>query len=236
MNRFFTIFFFIPCAIFAQENISALTVGSSGSITVKSEANINLAGLVLSPSSDLVISETNLTRSSTAIVSQYDESSVSRVYSSTNLISNFVGSITFNYDDDELNNLIESVLVLEVKNNDGSWTSYYGVVDPSNNNVTVNFNTPISFNSITASQAGKTLTIENVNSVDGILIYPNPTANQIFIQYDNDFNVQIFDVVGKKVLSTSKQTINMNSFKSGTYILKLTNEQNESHSFKIIKN
>lgn len=236
MNRFFTILFLIPCAIFAQENISVLNVGTGGSITVKSEANINLAGLELYPSSDLVISETDLTRSSTAIVSQYDESSVSRVYSSTNLISNFVGSITFNYDDDEINNLIESVLVLEVKNNDGSWASYYGAVDRSNNTVTVNFDTPKSFNSITASQAGKTLTIENVNSVDGILIYPNPTANQIFIQYDNDINVQIFDLVGKKVLSTSKKTININSFKSGTYILKLTNEQNESHSFKIIKN
>lgn len=236
MNRFFTILFLIPCAIFAQEDISVLTVGSSGSITVKSEANINLAGLELSPSSDLVISETDLTRSSTAIVSQYDESSVSRVYSSTSLISNFVGSITFNYDDDELNNLIEGVLVLEVKNNDDSWTPYYGVVDPSNNSVTVNFNSPLSFNSITASQAGKTLTIENVNLVGGILIYPNPTANQIFIQYDNDFSAQLFDVVGKRVLSTNKKTIDMNSFRSGTYILKLTDEQNEIHSFKIIKN
>ena len=236
MNRFFTILFLIPCAIFAQGNISVLTVGSSGSITVKSEANINLAGLELSPSSDLVISETDLTRSSAPIVSEYDDSSVSRVYSSTSLISNFVGSITFNYDDDELNNLIESVLVLEVKNNDDSWTSYYGVADPSNNSVTVNFNSPLSFNSITASQAGKTLTIENVNLVGGILIYPNPTANQIFIQYDNDFNAQLFDVVGKKVLSTSEKTIDMNSFRSGTYMLKLTDEQNEIHSFKIIKN
>ena len=98
MNRFFTILFLIPCAIFAQENISVLTVGSSGSITVKSEANINLAGLELSPSSDLVISETDLTRSSAPIVSEYDDSSVSRVYSSTSLISNFVGSLTTNID------------------------------------------------------------------------------------------------------------------------------------------
>jgi hypothetical protein len=235
MNRFFTILFLFPCAVFAQENISVLTVGSSGSITVKSEANINLAGLELSPSSDIIISETDLTRSST-IVSQYNESSVSRVYSSTNLVSNFVGTITFNYDDDELNNLIESVLVLEVKNENGRWKSYTGLVDPSENKVTVTFNNPVSFNSITASQAGKTLTIENINLVDEILIYPNPTANKIFIQYDNDFNVQLYDVVGKKVVSTSDKSINMNSFKSGTYILKLTNEQNESHSFKIIKN
>lgn len=235
MNRFFTILFIIPCAIFAQENISVINVGSGGAITVKSDANINLAGLEMSPTSDFVISETDLTRSST-IVSQYNESSVSRVYSSTNLVSNFVGTITFNYDDDELNNLIESVLVLEVKNENGRWKSYTGLVDPSENTVKVTFNNPVSFNSITASQAGKTLTIENINLVDEILIYPNPTANKIFIQYDNDFNVQLYDVVGKKVLSTSDKIVNMNSFKSGTYILKLTNEQNESHSFKIIKN
>jgi hypothetical protein len=236
MNRFFTILFLIPCAIFAQENISVLNIGSGGSITVKSDANINLAGLEMSPTSDFVISETDLTRSSTAIVSQYNESSVSRVYSSTNLVSNFVGSVTFNYDDDELNNLIESVLVLEVKNDNGLWKSYTGLVDPSKNTVTVNFNSPISFNSVTASQAGSTLTIENVNSVGDILIYPNPTADKIFIQYNSEILAQLYDVAGRRVISTNEKSINMNSFKSGTYILKLTNEQNESHSFKIIKN
>lgn len=235
MNRFFTILFIIPCAIFAQENISVINVGSGGSITVKSDANINLAGLEMSPTSDFVISETDLTRSST-IVSQYNESSVSRVYSSTNLVSNFVGTITFNYDDDELNNLIESVLVLEVKNENGRWKSYTGLVDPSENTVTVTFNNPVSFNSITASQAGKTLTIENINLVDEILIYPNPTANKIFIQYNSEILAQLYDVAGRRVISTNEKSINMNSFKSGTYILKLTNEQNESHSFKIIKN
>jgi hypothetical protein len=190
----------------------------------------------MSPTSDFVISETDLTRSSTAIVSQYNESSVNRVYSSTNLVSNFVGSITFNYDDDELNNLIESVLVLEVKNDNGLWKSYTGLVDPSKNTVTVNFNSPISFNSVTASQAGSTLTIENVNSVGDILIYPNPTADKIFIQYNSEILAQLYDVAGRRVISTNEKSINMNSFKSGTYILKLTNEQNESHSFKIIKN
>jgi hypothetical protein len=236
MNRFFTILFLIPCAIFAQENISVLTAGSGRSIPVKSDANINLAGLEMSPTSDFVISETDLTRSSTAIVSQYNESSVSRVYSSTNLVSNFVGSIAFNYDDDEINNLIESVLVLEVKNDNGLWESYTGLVDPSKNTVTVNFNSPISFNSITASQAGSTLTIENVNSVSDILIYPNPTADKIFIQYNSEILAQLYDVAGRRVISTNEKSINMNSFKSGTYMLKLTNEQNESHSFKIMKN
>jgi hypothetical protein len=147
-----------------------------------------------------------------------------------------VGSITFNYDDDELNNLIESVLVLEVKNDNGLWKSYTGLVDPSKNTVTVNFNSPISFNSVTASQAGSTLTIENVNSVSDILIYPNPTADKIFIQYNSEILAQLYDVAGRRVISTNEKSINMNSFKSGTYILKLTNEQNESHSFKIIKN
>ena len=139
-------------------------------------------------------------------------------------------------DDDELKNLIERVLVLEVKNDNGLWKSYTGLVDPSKNTVTVNFNSPISFNSVTASQAGSTLTIENVNSVGDILIYPNPTADKIYIQYNSEILAQLYDVAGRRVISTNEKSINMNSFKSGTYILKLTNEQNESHSFKIIKN
>ena len=119
MNKFFT-FLLFPCLIFAQ-NISPISVGAGGSITITSGAKINIAGLELTPSSDLVISETDIGRTSTP-VSSNNNASVDRVYTSTNLITNFIGSVIFNYDDSELNGLDENNLVLEVKSSDGSWT------------------------------------------------------------------------------------------------------------------
>jgi hypothetical protein len=94
MKKIFTLFLF-PCLIFAQD-ISPILVSASGSITVSSGANLNIAGLELTPSSDLVISETDIGRTSTP-VSSNDNASVNRVYTSTNLISNFIGTVVFNY-------------------------------------------------------------------------------------------------------------------------------------------
>jgi hypothetical protein len=232
MKKIFTLFLF-PCLIFAQD-ISPILVSASGSITVSSGANLNIAGLELTPSSDLVISETDIGRTSTP-VSSNDNASVNRVYTSTNLISNFIGTVVFNYNEDDLNGLDEGNLVLEAKSSDGSWTSYSGTVDPSNNSITYEFTSAVSFESITASQDGSTLTIENLDLLDGIYIYPNPTADKIYISSNEFLTAEIFNVVGQKILTTTNNTIDMTEFVSGTYALRITTSDKKSKTFKIIK-
>lgn len=232
MNKFFT-FLFFPCLIFAQD-ISPISVGASGSITVTSGSKINIAGLELAPSSDLVITDTDLGRTSTAISSN-NNTSVKRVYSSTKLISNFIGSVVFNYDENDLNGLNENDLVLEVKSSDNTWSSYTGSVDTSNNTITYNFDSNISFNSITASQSGSTLTIENLNLLDGIYIYPNPTADRIYISSNEFLTAEIFNVVGQKILTTTNNNIDMTELVSGTYALRISINDKTTKTFKIIK-
>ena len=232
MNKFFT-FLIFPYLIFAQD-ISPISVGVGGSISIKSGANLNVAGLELKPSSDLVITETDIGRTSNAISSN-NNSSVNRVYTSTNLISNFIGLVVFNYDENDLNGLNENNLVLEAKSSDGSWTSYSGTVDPSNNSITYNFASAVSFSSITASQDGSTLTIENLNLLDGIYIYPNPTADKIYISSNEFLTAELFNVVGQKILTTNNNDIDMTGLVSGTYALRITSNNNNSKTFKIIK-
>lgn len=233
MNKIFTLIFLLPNLIFAQD-ISPISVGAGGSISIKSGANLNIAGLELSPSSDLVITETDIGRTSNAISSN-NNSSVNRVYTSTNLISNFIGLVVFNYDENDLNGLNENNLVLEAKSSDGSWTSYSGTVDPSNNSITYNFASAVSFSSITASQDGSTLTIENLNLLDGIYIYPNPTADKIYISSNEFLTAELFNVVGQKILTTNNNDIDMTGLVSGTYALRITFNNNNSKTFKIIK-
>ena len=233
MNKIFTTLLLIPNLFFAQD-ISPISVGAGGSITVSSGANLNIAGLELEPSSDLFITETDVGRTLTAINSN-NNTSVNRVYTSTNLISDFTGTVVFNYDENDLNGLNENNLLLEVKSSDGSWTSYSGTVDPSNNSITYNFTSAVSFKSITASQDGSTLTIENLNMLDGIYIYPNPTADKIYISSSEFLTAEMFNVVGQKILTTTNANINMSGLVSGTYTLRITNINKKSKTFKIIK-
>ncbi|MDG1142966.1 MAG: T9SS type A sorting domain-containing protein, partial [Hellea sp.] len=193
-----------------------------------------IAGLELAPSSDLVITDTNLGRTSTAISSN-NNTSVKRVYTSTKLISEFIGTVVFNYDENDLNGLDENDLVLEVKSSDNTWSSYTGTVNTSNNTITYNFDSNISFNSITASQDGSTLTIENLDLLDGIYIYPNPTADRIYISSNEFLTAEIFNVVGQKILTTNNNDIDMTGLVSGTYALRITSNNNNSKTFKIIK-
>jgi hypothetical protein len=232
MNKFFT-FLLFPCLFFAQD-ISLISVGNGGSIAVTSGAKINIAGLELTPSSDLVISETDIGRTSTP-VSSNNNASTNRVYTSTSLISDFTGTVVFNYNEDDLNGLDEDNLVLEAKSSDGSWTSYSGTVDPSNNSITYNFTSAVSFESITASQDGSTLTIENLNMLDGIYIYPNPTADKIYISSSEFLTAEMFNVVGQKILTTTNVNIDMSDLVSGTYALRITSINKKSKTFKIIK-
>ena len=71
--------------------------------------------------------------------------------------------------------------------------------------------------------------------MDGIYIYPNPTADKIYIS-SNDFLIaELFNVVGQKILATNNNDIDMIGLVSGTYALRITSNNNNSKTFKIIK-
>ncbi len=78
------------------------------------------------------------------------------------------------------------------------------------------------------------------NGLDTSSIYPNPVKSKLYINLASNENtiVEIYDILGKKVLKTqinSSDSINVQTLKSGVYILKLT-QNNSSVSKKLIKN
>ena len=68
-----------------------------------------------------------------------------------------------------------------------------------------------------------------------LILYPNPFDEIINInqEYNYDY-LKIFDINGKLVLQSSKESVNTKFLKEGIYILKLFNSQSSSQ-FKIIK-
>ena len=103
-------------------------------------------------------------------------------------------------------------------------------------------------------QMGKnsgTVTIDNVVLIDnGVLsvddaklelinLYPNPMKDHLTIEGNNDARIEIFNVLGKSVLSAelsnNNRTINTSNLQSGLYILKMDSNGIVT-STKILKN
>lgn len=223
---------FITPFLFSQ----ILTVNSGSSISIASSSSVAFGGLEVSPADTYVISGENaVSRSDTPII-EADNSSVSRVYSSSALLSGFTGTLTFSYLEEELNGITEGDLVLELQADDDSWTSFQGTVNEVNNTVSYTFNEAVSFKAVTASAADATLTIEDVYPLDaGIFVYPNPTANRIYIQGENILQAELFDLTGRKIITTNQKQIDLGNIPTGSYILQVTAQNNKTQSFKIIK-
>jgi hypothetical protein len=213
-----------------------LTVNSGSSVSIASGSSVTLGGLEIAPSDNYVISGANdVSRSATA-VSSGSNSSVSRVYSSSALLSGFTGTLTFSYLEGELNDIAEADLVLELQADDDSWTTYGGTVDEVNNTVSYNFTDAVSFKAVTASSADATLTVEDIYPLDSrISVYPNPTADRIYIQGENVLQADLFDLRGRKVKSTNQNQIDVSDMNNGSFILQVTTKNNNTQSFKIIK-
>ena len=224
--------FFVSPFLFSQ----ILTVNSGSSISIASGSSVNLSGLEIAPSDTYVISGHNAVSRSASAITAGDNISVSRVYSSSALLSGFTGTLTFSYLEGELNGITENELVLELQSDDDSWISYTGTVDEVNNTVSYAFNDPVSFKAVTASAAGATLIVEDIGpTTSSIYVYPNPTANRVYIQAENITKAELFDLMGRRAKATNQDQIDLSNISSGSYILQVTTQNNTTESFKIIK-
>ena len=119
---------------------------------------------------------------------------------------------------------------------DTNWT-YSGIdaLDGTTTNSTATTPFPI------GTYANNTASVKN-NQIDGFATYPNPVTNSSFTITSNSAEkkeVTIFNVLGKKVVSTSfsgtKSDINVAAISSGIYILKVSEGSKTSTSKLIIK-
>ena len=223
---------FICPFIFSQ----ILTVNSGSSVSVYSGSSITLDGLEIAPADTYVISGANDVSRSITSATAGGNNSILRVYNTSALLSGFTGTLTFSYLDEELNGIAEGDLVMELQADDDSWTTYVGAVDQTNNTVSYTFTEAVSFKAVTASASGATLTVEEIIPTQGgISVYPNPTSNRIYIQGENILQAELFDLRGRKVKATTQNQLDLSDTGSGSFILKVTTDNNKTKSFKIMK-
>jgi len=211
-----------------------LTVGSSGAVTINSEGTLNVSGLELTPSVDYTINETQVSKALTAEVLNGNDGteSMEKVYSSTTDLEDFVGTITYNYVDSEMNSLTHDASMYVYDTTSSAWSEYLDL-DSTEFKVTSTFESPLQINQVTVG-APNSLSVEDPMAM-GIRIYPNPSSSVINIDYSEDLQLTLFNVLGQQVLSSSSKTINISNLDKGTYILSAKDSNNNINNFKIIK-
>ena len=212
-----------------------LSLESGNSINIDAYSSITIDGLELAPSATYSIAGPNaFDRTSTPIVVG-DNSSINRVYTMTEVLSDYLGVITFSYEESELNGVSESDLVLEVQDGNGVWNNVIPTINETNNTLTYDFTELISFTTVTASSENATLSVDPVKINDFVKVYPNPATDYLFIKSNLNYQSTLYNVAGQRVMQSNAKTLNVVDLPSGVYLLQLKSENNSISTFKIIK-
>ena len=229
------LYFFCFLFIFRYGFSQTLTVADGSSITINTNSSVSVDGFELAPSATYTVSGPNaFDRTSTPIVVG-DNSSISRVYTMTEALSDYLGVISFSYEDSELNGISESDLVLEVQDGNGVWNNVIPTIDQTNNTLTYDFTDLVSFTAVTASSVNATLSVDPIEINDFVKVYPNPATDYLFIKSNLNYLSTLYNVAGQRVLESSSKQLNVIDLPTGVYLLQLKSEANTISTFKIIK-
>ena len=221
--------------IFSFGFSQTLTVVDGSSIIIDANSSVTIDGIQLAPSTTYTIAGPNaFDRTATPIVVG-DNSSINRVYTMTEVLSDYLGVITFSYEDSELNGVSETDLVLEVQDGNGVWNNVIPTINETNNTLTYDFTELISFNTVTASSVNATLSVEPIEINDFVKVYPNPATDYLFIKSNLNYQSTLYNVAGQRVLESSSKQLNVIDLPIGVYLLQLKSENNGISTFKIIK-
>ena len=68
-------------------------------------------------------------------------------------------------------------------------------------------------------------------------LYPNPTSSLLALNSDKEYDIEVYDMAGNKVMALSGNNINMEHLSTATYIVKAFDKASkETYSYKVIKN
>ena len=214
-----------------SQTTTPLTVGANGTVTINNGGTLNVSGLELSPSSNYIITDTQVSKELIAVVLNETEA-MEKVYSLDTDLENFSGTITYNYVDSEMNNISHDASMYVYGSTSSAWSEYLDT-DSADYTVTSTFTSPNQIGKVTVG-ALNSLSIEDAMAM-GIRIYPNPFSSVINVDYSEDLQLTLFNVLGQQVLSASSKTINISKLDQGTYILRTKDSNNTINNFKIIK-
>ena len=224
--------FFILMIIFTSTLAAqVVNVAEGNNIIIATGATLDIAGLQLTPSADYTIVGENSVSKGSEIITIDGNESMSKSYTAGVSLEGFTGSIMYNYTDEEMNGVTHTAS-LYVMNSNSEWIQYEDE-DTEEYTVTYAFTDPLEIMAVTAGVQAGLSTIES--EIPGIRIYPNPSSSIVNIDYSEELEVRIFNILGQQVLESNSKTINISNFEKGTYFLITKDENNSITNFKLIK-
>ena len=68
-------------------------------------------------------------------------------------------------------------------------------------------------------------------------LYPNPTSSLLALNSNKEYDIEVYDMAGNKVMALTGNNINMAHLSTATYIVKATDKSNnEELTYKVVKN
>ena len=224
--------FFILMIIFTSTlSAQIINIAEGNSIEIGSEASINIAGLELTPNTDYTIVGENSVSKESDVITINGNESMSKSYNAGVSLEGYTGSIVFNYSDDEMNGVTHTAS-LYVMNSESEWIQFEDE-DSDDYTVSYSFDDPLQIKAVTAGVQAGLSTIET--QMPGIKVYPNPSSSTVNIDYPEELNITLYNVLGQQILKTNSKTINISNLEKGTYILTTQDENNSITNFKLIK-
>ena len=68
------------------------------------------------------------------------------------------------------------------------------------------------------------------------VLFPNPTSSLLALNSDKEYDIEVYDMAGNKVMALTGNTVDMSHLSSATYIIKaLDKVENEEVSYEVVK-
>jgi len=68
-------------------------------------------------------------------------------------------------------------------------------------------------------------------------LFPNPTNSRLSLNSEKDYNIEVFDLNGRKIMEAQGNNLDMSNLSKATYIVKTFDKASkETYSYKVIKN
>ena len=86
------------------------------------------------------------------------------------------------------------------------------------------------------ASSGSTFSYSGAGLDNSVKLFPNPTTSEVALNSEKTYEIQVFDILGNKVMELVGNSINMEHLSNATYIVNaLDVESRESLSYKVIK-
>jgi hypothetical protein len=75
------------------------------------------------------------------------------------------------------------------------------------------------------------------NNSNTPVLFPNPTSSLLALNSEKEYDIEVYDMAGNKLMALSGNNINMEHLSTATYIVKATDKSNnEELTYKVVKN